>query len=201
MDDWDLIEHAKAGDMDAFGEFYRRYYRPVLALLLSRMRGLGKPTVALAEDLAQETFFRLLRRIDSFSDIGKDPIAMLTRIACRLYADHRKAMRSRMETGRPVSNVGGHLDEEYVLTRLGRFVHHDGLMPSVEEDYLSHEMASEVESGLARLNPRQRQCIRLRFYEDRSIEDTAVQLGSNENAVRGLQHRATRKLAKLMKAA
>ena len=56
-----LVELAKAGDSEAFGQLYDAYVDTVHRYLFVRV---GQR--ALAEDLTSETFLRALRRIDSF---------------------------------------------------------------------------------------------------------------------------------------
>ncbi|HKQ51218.1 MAG TPA: RNA polymerase sigma factor [Pyrinomonadaceae bacterium] len=59
--DYRLAQRVAAGDMLAFEEFYERYHRRVYALCL-RMTG----NTAEAEDLTQEVFIHVYRKIASF---------------------------------------------------------------------------------------------------------------------------------------
>ena len=59
--DYDLAQKAAEGDMKAFEELYQRHNRRVYSLCL-RMTG----NVVEAEDLAQEVFIQLFRKIGSF---------------------------------------------------------------------------------------------------------------------------------------
>jgi len=59
--DFRLAQRVAAGDMLAFEEFYERYHRRVYALCL-RMTG----NTAEAEDLTQEVFIHVYRKIGSF---------------------------------------------------------------------------------------------------------------------------------------
>src|SRR2546429_9964982 len=58
--DQDVVEWAKRGHEAAFRELVRRYERPVFSLLYRMVRDRG-----LAEDLAQETFIKVLNGIGS----------------------------------------------------------------------------------------------------------------------------------------
>ena len=61
--DADLIARVlEAGDPNAFGELVRRYQSPVRAFLRKLTRG----DEALADDLAQETFLRAWRKLETF---------------------------------------------------------------------------------------------------------------------------------------
>jgi RNA polymerase sigma-70 factor (ECF subfamily) len=59
--DLELARAVAAGDPDAFEELYKRYYKRVYSLCL---RMAGDPS--LAEDIAQEVFLQVYRKIGSF---------------------------------------------------------------------------------------------------------------------------------------
>jgi RNA polymerase sigma-70 factor, ECF subfamily len=59
--DLELAQAVAAGDPEAFEQLYRKYYKRVYSLCL---RMLGDPT--LAEDMAQEVFLQVFRKIGSF---------------------------------------------------------------------------------------------------------------------------------------
>src|SRR5215210_2081497 len=60
--DFKLAQQSAKGDMNAFGELYLRYKQRVYALCLRMTRN-----VAEAEDLTQEAFIQLFRKIKTFS--------------------------------------------------------------------------------------------------------------------------------------
>ena len=62
-----LVELARGGDCDAFGMLYDHYHVAVYRFVYYRVG-----SVALAEDLTSETFFRALRGMPSFRWQGKD---------------------------------------------------------------------------------------------------------------------------------
>ena len=111
---------------------------------------------------------------------GKDFGAWLTTIARNLVADHYKSGRTRLE----------HTTED--LTR-----HDEGTAaPGPEQevlDSLTHE-ALFVELG--RLPDDQQDCLVMRFLQGMSVAETAAALGRSEGAVKQLQLRAVRALAK-----
>jgi len=59
--DLELARAVAAGDQDAFEQLYRRYFKRVYSICL---RMAGDPT--LAEDIAQEAFLQVYRKIGSF---------------------------------------------------------------------------------------------------------------------------------------
>ena len=132
----------------------------------------------LAEDLTSETFVRALRAIQRFNWQGKDFGAWLTTIARNLVADHFKSSRARLE-----------LVTETIPE--GR-----ATVASPEEEVLaliSNEMLFEAVNSLPN---EQRDCVLMRFIQGLSIAQTAAALGRSEGAIKQLQLRAVRSLAK-----
>ena len=61
LGDQEVVELAKAGRETAYRELLRRYERPVFSLIFRMVRDR-----ALAEDLAQETFLKVLNALGSY---------------------------------------------------------------------------------------------------------------------------------------
>jgi RNA polymerase sigma-70 factor (ECF subfamily) len=99
------LARAQAGDRLAKTALIQRYQRPVFALL-SRM--LGNDAEVL-DDLAQETFARVLRALPGFDRYGRARlITWILTIATRLALDHLRASNARRDPseipgGLPVS--------------------------------------------------------------------------------------------------
>ena len=137
-------------------------------------------SVALAEDLTSETFFRALRGMPSFRWQGKDFGAWLMTIARNLATDHFKAGRTRLEFA--TEDMGLHDDAT------------EGPEPTVLAG-LTNEILLRA---LTELPPEQRDCLVMRFLQGMSIAETAAVLGRSDGAVKQLQLRGVRNLAKLM---
>ncbi|HZK35798.1 MAG TPA: sigma-70 family RNA polymerase sigma factor, partial [Aeromicrobium sp.] len=170
-----LVDLAKDGDAEAFGQLYDHYVTGVFRFVYYRV---GSST--LAEDLTSETFARGLRSIQRFNWQGKDFGAWLTTIARNLIADHFKSSRLRLEI---VTDV---MPESKTTTA------------STEDDVLtviSNEMLFEA---VNRLPKEQRDCVLMRFIQGLSIAQTAAALDRGEGAVKQLQLRAVRSLATLV---
>ena len=170
-----LVELARGGDKEAFGLLYDHYHRSVYRFLYYRTR-----STQLAEDLTSETFFRALRSMSSFRWQGKDFGAWLMTIARNLCTDHFKAGRTRLEL--TTEDMSPHDD-----TAEGP--------ESAVLDSLTNEMLMEA---LTRLPDEQRDCLVMRFLQGMSIAETAEVLGRSDGAVKQLQLRGVRNLAKLM---
>ncbi|MCY7396869.1 MAG: sigma-70 family RNA polymerase sigma factor [Nocardioides sp.] len=170
-----LVELARQGDSDAFGMLYDHYQPSVYRFLFYRTR-----SVVLAEDLTSETFFRALRSMDGFRWQGKDFGAWLMTIARNIATDHFKAGRTRLEL----------TTEDMAL--------HDSATDGPEAAVLASLTNEALLGALGELPLEQRDCLVMRFLQGMSIAETAAVLGRSDGAVKQLQLRGVRNLAKLM---
>lgn len=170
-----LVELARGGDKEAFGLLYDHYNTSVFRFLYYRTR-----STALAEDLTSETFFRALRRMNDFRWQGKDFGAWLMTIARNLATDHFKAGRTRLEQ----------TTEDMGL--------HDDATESPETTVLASLTNELLLIALQQLPVEQQECLVMRFLQGMSIAETAAVLQRSEGAVKQLQLRGVRNLAKLM---
>jgi RNA polymerase sigma-70 factor (ECF subfamily) len=169
----ELAAAAGAGDREAFGELYRMYYGDVFAFVFR-----SSTSRQMAEDIASETFARALRAIDDFTSIAGGFGGWVMTIARHLLADHYKSGCHRRE--RPSSE---RLPQSQVTAS--------------SEDIVLEQMGFEaVRIAVGNLNPLQQACIKARFLDELSVTETAEQLERMEHAIKALQHRATRALAK-----
>lgn len=177
----ELVARAQNGDAEAFGALYDRYvdlvYRYVFYRVASRQ---------LTEDLVSETFLRALRRIGSFTWQGRDFAAWLVTIARNLIADHYKSGRFRLEV----------TTDDIVGAASGRPTHAAGPENQVLESMTNETLLKAVKQ----LNPEQQECIVLRFLQGFSVSETAQAMGKNEGAIKALQYRAVRALARMLPA-
>jgi RNA polymerase sigma-70 factor, ECF subfamily len=171
-----LVELARNGDAEAFGQLYDHYHPSVYRFVYWRTRSTG-----LAEDLTSETFLRALRNMAGFRWQGKDFGAWLMTIARNLCTDHFKAGRTRLELS--TDDMGAH----------------DAATTDGPEDTVLTGLTQEVLlDGLRRLSDEQRDCLIMRFLQGLSIAETAAVLGRSEGAVKQLQLRGVRNLAQLV---
>jgi RNA polymerase sigma-70 factor, ECF subfamily len=176
---WALVERAQAGDSEAFGLIYDRYVDTVFRFVYFRVGNRQ-----LAEDLTADTFLRALKRIGSFTWQGRDLGAWLVTIARNLVADHFKSGRYRLEV-----TTGDVLDAD----REDR-----GPEGSPEAAVVDHITNVALLGAVKQLNPEQQECIVLRFLQGFSVAETAQAMGKNEGAIKALQYRAVRALARLL---
>ncbi|GAA4130016.1 hypothetical protein GCM10022215_43270 [Nocardioides fonticola] len=170
-----LVELARKGDAEAFGLLYDHYQGAVYRFLFYRTR-----SAVLAEDLTSETFFRALRSMQGFRWQGKDFGAWLMTIARNLATDHFKAGRTRLE---------------FTTEDMGQ---HDDATEGPESAVLAGLTNEILLQALTQLPEEQRDCLVMRFLQGMSIAETATVLGRSDGAVKQLQLRGVRNLAKLM---
>ncbi|HEX4813770.1 MAG TPA: sigma-70 family RNA polymerase sigma factor [Nonomuraea sp.] len=172
-----LVLHAKNGCTESFGTLYDRYVDLVYRYIYFRVG-----SHALAEDLTSETFLRALRRIADYTWQGRDFGAWLVTIARNLVTDHFKSGRYRLEipTGEiiDVPLDGSHIPENAVVTA----IINDRVLRAVRD-----------------LNPEQQECVVLRFLHGLSLAETALIMGKKSGAIKALQFRAVRALARALK--
>ncbi|MFD7551533.1 ECF subfamily RNA polymerase sigma factor, BldN family [Streptomyces sp. NPDC059578] len=171
----ELVERAQSGEAEAFGRLYDQYSDTVYRYIYYRVG-----SKATAEDLTSETFLRALRRIGTFTWQGRDFGAWLVTIARNLVADHFKSSRFRLEV-----TTGEMLDANEVER-------------SPEDSVLEALSNAALLEAVRRLNPQQQECVTLRFLQGLSVAETARVMGKNEGAIKTLQYRAVRTLARLL---
>jgi len=170
----ELVLRAKTGDTEAFGVLYDRYLELVYRYIYFRVG-----THAQTEDLTSETFLRALRSISDFTWQGRDFGAWLVTIARNLVADHFKSGRNRLEVttaevfDRPLD--GPHIPENAVVTNM---------------------VNERVMQAIKQLGPEQQACVIFRFLHGMSLAETAVAMGKKSGAIKALQFRAIKALAR-----
>ena len=172
-----LVGRAQDGDGEAFGRLYDAYADTVYRYIYYRVSN-----KALAEDLTSETFLRALRRISTFTWQGRDFGAWLVTIARNLVADHFKSSRHRLEVP------------------TGEMLDSDESVASPEESVLAYLSNRALLDAVKQLNSQQQECVTLRFLHGLSVAETAQIMGKNDGAIKTLQYRAIRTLARLLPA-
>ena len=169
-----LVRRASHGDADAFGELYDMYADRVYGYCKARVGSVHD-----AEDLTETVFLRAYEAIGSYKDRGLPFGAWLFRIAHNVVVDH-----ARRRARRP--------DEPGEIPELGDDA------PGPEESALVGCDAERVRACLTRLTEEQAAVITMRFLWDFDISETARVLGKSDGAVKALQHRALRSLARML---
>jgi RNA polymerase sigma-70 factor, ECF subfamily len=174
----DWVARVQAGDNEAFGLIYSRYHDTVFRYVYYRVGNRQ-----LAEDLTADTFTRALRRLGSFTWQGHDLGAWLVTIARNLTVDYYKSGHYRLEVTTADMRDGNDVRDNDRT--------HDPEGAAAE--YLAN---LTLLRAVKQLNPEQQECIVLRFLRGFSVAETAQAMGKNEGAIKALQYRAVRALAR-----
>jgi len=163
--DQQVVAWAKQGHEAAFRELVRRYERPVFSLLYRMVRDR-----ALAEDLAQETFIKVLNGIKSYRPEFKFS-SWIFKIANNAAIDHlrKRSLDTLSIDGSPTAETP---------------------LQGVE----NRELGTAIEHAIARLRPEYRACILLRHVEGYSYEEIADTLDLPLGTVKTYIHRARNEL-------
>ena len=182
LPDADVAALAKEGRESAFRELVRRYERPVFSLIFRMVR--DRQT---AEDLAQDTFIKVLNHIDRYRPEFKLS-SWLFKIANNVTIDHlRKRQLSTVSIdGSP------HAASAAEIEATSFDVEARGESPLDEIE--SRELGSAIEKAIATLRPEYRACIMLRHVEGRSYEEIAATLDLPHGTVKTYIHRARHQL-------
>ena len=151
LSDEQLLAAVLAGDMDALARLVERHQGPLTGYL-DRLVGADW---ALAQDLAQETFMRVLRQHIQRGDRPFRP--WLYAIATNLARDHFKSAAVRRAIP---------LDEQ-----LEEFAPDWAAGP--EEQALAAERGGDLAAALACLSAEYRATLVLRFYNELSLQEIA----------------------------
>jgi RNA polymerase sigma-70 factor, ECF subfamily len=154
-----LIEAAQQ-DPARFGELYERHFARVYAYVSRRV--LNR---AAAEDVTSEVFHHALANLPKYEWRGAPFGAWLMRIAANALADRWRRLAREQ---------GSETSAECLSTE-----------PSPEELETRAQLFRLVDS----LPDDQRQVVRMRFAEEKSVKEIAAAMGRTEGAVKQLQFR------------
>jgi RNA polymerase sigma-70 factor, ECF subfamily len=161
-----LVERAQNGDREALEELYLMHFDRIYSYLQMTVGNRHD-----AEDLTNQTFVKMLERIESFEWRTVPISAWLFRIAHNLAMDHFRAHRRwQPEEEPPEAEDSAALSaEEEALQSIGR-----------------QSMLEMIEG----LSTEQQQVLTLKFVFNFPNAEVATILDKTEGAVKSLQHRA-----------
>jgi RNA polymerase sigma-70 factor (ECF subfamily) len=148
---------------------------------------------ALAEDLAQETFVKVLNGLGSYRPEFKFS-SWIFKIANNVAIDHlrRKHVDTLSLEGSPLARTA----EEADATALQLSDHTESPLDEVE----ARELGGAIERAIGRLRPAYRTCILLRHVEGFSYEEIAQTLELPLGTVKTYIHRARNELREQLEA-
>jgi len=192
----ELLELARAGDAEAFGQLlamYRNYTRLLARTLIGtnlRLRQRLDPS-----DLVQETFLEAHRDFPQFEgSTERELLAWLRRILARNLADQARSHKAGLRDYRRQESL------EAVLERSGARVRQELLATASSPSAAAarREQAVLLADALAALPPDYREVIVLRNLERLRFDEVAARMGRSSGAVRMLWARALERLGAAM---
>ena len=182
LTDQQVVELARQGNQVGYRELIRRYERPVFSLIYRMVRNRE-----LAEDLAQETFIKVLNAVGSYRPEFKFS-SWVFKIANNAAIDHLR--RRELDTLSLDGSPHAETPEMIEATALQVSDRTETALEEVE----NKELGRAIEAGIAKLRPEYRACILLRHVEGRSYEEIAQILSLPLGTVKTYIHRARNEL-------
>jgi RNA polymerase sigma-70 factor (ECF subfamily) len=173
LSDRDLIQRARRGETEAFGELITRYQTSVFNVCYRILHERAE-----AEDMAQETFIRAHERLSTFDD--ERPFGpWIRRVAANVCLNHLSAQKTAAE-----------LDDERDADASQR--------PEAAQE--ARERSEQIREVLASLPPHYRVVIELRHYQELSYDEIATELNIPLSDVKSHLFRARKLLAEKLHA-
>jgi RNA polymerase sigma-70 factor (ECF subfamily) len=167
--DRELLERARAGVAQAFGDFYRRRHGAVLAFLRPRVRN-----AELAADLMCEAFASALMVVhDQRRELPREPIAWVITIA------HRELLDA-LRRGTVAEGARRRLGLEPLVLE-------DEDLAAIDDASVGADLMAELSSELP---PDQLRALTSRVLDERAYPEIAKELGCSEAVVRKRVSRA-----------
>lgn len=174
LTDWELVQKCQAGETSAFQELVSRYHQKVYMVILGLLRHRED-----ALEVAQETFFRAYRKINSFQG-GSSFYTWIYRIAVNISIDaQRRQKRNPLDFRESMDGV---LDAQNEVARDPFADMHD------------RELRENLVKAINDLTPEHKAVIVLRTIDGLSYKDIGEILGCSEGTVMSRLHYARKKL-------
>lgn len=153
-----------------FERLYTEYFQAVYGYVLSVSHDR-----ALAEELTQETFFKALKKIDSFKE-GTNIKAWLCQIAKNLYYDHCRGKKHAADNDDVIDNLAREID------------------PDIEESFAEKELTGAIHRILHKMDEPYKEVFSLRVFGELSFSDIGELFGKSDGWARVTYYRAKSKI-------
>lgn len=182
LPDADLVSLAQEGREAAYRELVQRYERPVFSLIFRMVRDRE-----VAEDLAQDTFIKVLNHIDKYRPEFKLS-SWLFKIANNVAIDflRKRQLDTISIDGSPHARSAAEIE----ATSFDVVARQESALDEME----AKELGTAIERAIQGLRPEYRSCIMLRHVEGRSYEEIAATLDLPLGTVKTYIHRARHQL-------
>lgn len=182
LTDQEVVALARKGREAAYRELIGRYERPVLSLVYRLVRNRE-----LAEDLAQETFIKVLNALDRYDPRHKFS-SWIFKIAHNTAIDELR--RKRVDTLSLDGSPHADTTDQVEATSIAAIS-----TDETPEDFAANrEIGREIEAALATIRPEYRTAIVLWHVEGRPYEEIAEIMDLPLGTVKTFIHRARKEL-------
>ena len=179
--DRELVDKARGGDANAFGELVRRHQQRIQRLAVHMLRDRAE-----AEDVTQETFIRAYQALARF-DGRSEPYTWFYRITINLSLNRIRSRKTSRAT---------HDTDDPRLEALMTDKRPDAADPQTTAQ--RQELYRTLCSGIDQLSETLRTTLILVCIDGRSHEDVAGILGAPEGTIAWRIHEARRKLKEFL---
>jgi RNA polymerase sigma-70 factor, ECF subfamily len=182
LTDQQVVQLARDGSERAYRELIGRYQRPVFSLIYRLVRDREK-----AEDLAQDTFIKVLNNIDRYKPEFKFS-SWIFKIAHNTSLDHlrKKEPETLSLDGSPHARTAAEVEASTITPESGD--------ENPEQYTLNRELGVEIEGALGSLRADYRTAIVLCHVEGRPYEEIAEIMGVPLGTVKTYIHRGRKEL-------
>jgi RNA polymerase sigma factor (sigma-70 family) len=182
--DFILIEKAKDGDEKAYAELMQRYKKPVYHMILKMVRNVDD-----AEDLTIEAFAKAFRNLRKFNPEFTFS-TWLFRIATNNCIDfiRKKKLETTSISGALKDDNGDNVDMDIRDVNL-----------DPQEEAIKAEKIDLIQHIVTKLPPKYQLLVKLRYFQELSYEEIAVEIDAPLGTVKAQLHRARELLYDLVK--
>ncbi len=184
QEDKELVHlYRKKGDQQAFAELMNRHQTKIYSYIYSMIGSGGK-----ADDIFQETFTKVITKMDDTYDEQGKWIAWVMRIAHNATIDHIRKQRRFVD-------VSSNYDEESNTDFYDRLPDED--LVSAQEQLENEEDKSSLMKHIANLPEEQRQVVMLRHYYEMPFKEISELTDVSINTALGRMRYALINLRKM----
>ncbi len=167
--DFETWDSFLRGDQKAFEQLYQRYFKSMAHYGMKLLKDRH-----LVEDAIQDVFIDLWRRREYLSEAHQPKFYLFRALRNQVLRNARNDIFEESEDIDDFLDYLGTLSVE---------------QQTIEKETLT-EKAGKIKDAIARLSPRQREAIMLRFYHGFSLEETSSLMKLSKQAVSNLFYRS-----------
>jgi RNA polymerase sigma-70 factor (ECF subfamily) len=187
-DDAELMQRLRTGDEQAFVLLVRRYHDPMLRLACSFV-----PSVAVAEEVVQDTWMGVLRGVAGFEGRSSFRTWLF-----RILVNRARTAGARERRSVAVADAGPAVEASR-FDRTGHWSDPPEHWTDAVDDRLSaRKLADRIRSAIGELPPRQREVVTLRDVEGMSSSEVCHVLDISEGNQRVLLHRGRSRVRQVL---